>query len=132
MGNITYRWRDDFDNAAINRLHAEAFGHRPLADDWWAQVNRYSLGWVCARDGEALVGFVNVAWDGGIHAFVLDTMVSEGHRRQGIAARMLEVCVTEARLHRCEWLHVDFEAELAPFYLETCGFSVTPAGLIRL
>ena len=44
--------------------------------DWRAQVERHSLGWVCATDGGgSLVGFVNVAWDGGVHAFVLDTLV---------------------------------------------------------
>jgi hypothetical protein len=31
---------------------------------------------VCARQGRELVGFVNVAWDGVVHAFVLDTMVA--------------------------------------------------------
>jgi hypothetical protein len=34
-----------------------------------------SLGWVCARNKDELVGFVNVAWDGGAHAFILDAIV---------------------------------------------------------
>ncbi len=42
---ITYEWRGHFDNAAINALHAEGFGHRGLDDDWWRQVNEHSLGW---------------------------------------------------------------------------------------
>ena len=41
-----------------------------------------SLTYVAAYDtvggGEQLVGFVNVAWDGGIHAFLLDTTVHPG------------------------------------------------------
>ncbi len=28
----------------------------------------------------------------------------------------------------CEWLHVDFDDDLAPFYLQACGFQPTPAG----
>jgi hypothetical protein len=32
----------------------------------------------------------------------------------------------------CEWLHVDFETRLTPFYIEGCGFRPTPAGLIHL
>lgn len=32
----------------------------------------------------------------------------------------------------CEYLHVDFENHLKPFYLETCGFSPAPAELLRL
>ena len=56
-----YHWRGAFDNAEVNELHAEAFGHRVLGDEWAAQVERHGLGWVCARDGDVLVGFVNVA-----------------------------------------------------------------------
>lgn len=41
---------------------------------WWDQIRTHSLGWVTARTAEgALVGFVNVAWDGGDHAFLIDT-----------------------------------------------------------
>ena len=35
-------------------------------DDWKGQAQRHSLGWVCARDGDQLVGFVNVPWDGAV------------------------------------------------------------------
>ena len=72
---ITYEWRGEFENGEVNELHAEAFGHRVLDDDWNGQLRVHSLGCVCAREGATLVGFVNVAWDGGVHAFVLDTMV---------------------------------------------------------
>jgi hypothetical protein len=45
----------------------------------------HSLGWVTARQPDgALVGFVNVAWDGGDHAFLLDTKVATENQRQGI------------------------------------------------
>ena len=32
----------------------------------------------------------------------------------------------------CEWLHVDFEDHLGPFYFGCCGLRPTNAGLIRL
>ena len=53
---VSFHWRGDFDNAEVNELHADAFGHRVLEDDWQAQVHQHSLGWVCARDGARLVG----------------------------------------------------------------------------
>jgi ribosomal protein S18 acetylase RimI-like enzyme len=130
--HVSCVWREEFINSAFNRLHAEGFRHRILDDDWWTQVNRHSLGWVCAKVGDNLVGFVNVAWDGALHAFILDTVVSESFRRRGVAKAMLEICVREARNARCEWLHVDFEDDLRRFYFEGCGFSTTNAGLIRL
>ncbi|MGZ4133203.1 MAG: GNAT family N-acetyltransferase [Actinomycetota bacterium] len=132
---ITYVWRGAFGSAEANALHAEAFGHPVFADedwDWEAQVRSHSLGWVCAREGSALVGFVNVAWDGAVHAFVLDTMVASGSRRHGIGKELVEVAATHARDAGCEWLHVDFEDHLRPFYFDACGFEPTNAGLIAL
>jgi ribosomal protein S18 acetylase RimI-like enzyme len=129
---MTYHWRGDFENAEVNALHAEAFEHRVREDDWRAQVEGHSLGWVCARDGTALVGFVNVAWDGGVHAFVLDTIVARSARHRGIGTRLVEMCVNRSRDAGCEWLHVDFEDHLRSFYLDACGFAETNAGLIRL
>jgi GNAT superfamily N-acetyltransferase len=165
-------WRGDFENAEVNALHAEGFEHRLLEDDWWARVNRHSLGWVCAREepvpdgtrldrsrphetgvhetrphetrphetrlietglNEAgLVGFVNVAWDGGVHAFLLDTLVAAQARRQGIGTALVAVAARGARAAGCEWLHVDFEDHLRAFYFEAAGFTPSNAGLVAL
>ena len=129
---VGYAWRGDFTNPELNALHAEGFGHRVLDDDWRGQVQRHSLGWVCARDGDQLVGFVNVPWDGAVHAFILDTLVAVRARRQGIATRMIALAVDETRAAGCEWMHVDFGEELSSFYFDACGFGSTPAGLIAL
>jgi GNAT superfamily N-acetyltransferase len=133
MGN-RLEWRGEFSNEALNRLHAEAFEHQLLDCDWLQQVRAHSLGWVCAFHGEGeLVGFVNVPWDGGAHAFLMDTAVAKRVRRQGIGTSVVAVATERARAAGCEWLHVDFEgATLSRFYLESCGFKVTTAGLIRL
>lgn len=102
-----------------------------LEDDWRGQLER-SLGWVCARSDGELVGFVNVAWDGGVHAFVLDTMVAAKAGRRGIGKALVAVAEDEARAAGCEWLHVDFDEHLRPFYFDTCGFAPVDAGLIAL
>lgn len=132
MTNPAYEWRGGFENPELNRLHAECFGHPLLAIDWWHQVNRFSLGWVCMRSDGALAGFVNVAWDGGVHAFLLDTAVTAALRRQGCATRLVAEAVRGARARGCEWLHVDFEPALGAFYFAACGFRRTEAGLIAL
>ncbi|MFH8562034.1 GNAT family N-acetyltransferase [Streptomyces sp. NPDC017988] len=129
---ITYEWRGDFDNAAVNALHAEAFGHDQMPIDWQTQVHRHSLGWVCAREDGRLVGFVNVAWDGGVHAFALDTMVAQDIRKTGVGTELVTTAAQGARAANCEWLHVDFEEHLRPFYFGACGFRPTDAGLIAL
>lgn len=129
---ITYEWRGDFDNAALNALHAQGFGHPVSNVDWLTQVRRHSLGWVCARDDGDLVGFVNVAWDGGVHAFVLDTVVASDRRRAGVGAGLVAEAAQRSRAAGCEWLHVDFEEELRSFYVTACGFTPTAAGLIPL
>jgi GNAT superfamily N-acetyltransferase len=131
-GCVAYEWRGKIDNAEVNTLHAEAFSHRLLDEDWKARLERHSLGWVCARVQDELVGFVNVLWDGGVHAFVLDVMVATSAARQGIGTQLVAIATAEARAAGCEWLHVDFEDHLRAFYLDTCGFTPTNAGLIAL
>ncbi|HEX5407560.1 MAG TPA: GNAT family N-acetyltransferase [Pseudonocardiaceae bacterium] len=129
---MRYEWRGHVDNEALEALHGQGFGHQPKPYDWQAQLERHSLGWVCAFLGDTLVGFVNVAWDGAGHAFVLDTVVADEHRRAGIGAELVAVATREAAAAGCEWLHVDFEDHLRGFYFDTCGFRPTDAGLIRL
>jgi GNAT superfamily N-acetyltransferase len=87
---------------------------------------------VTARDAGELVGFVNVAWDGETHAFILDTMVSASRRRHGTGTRLIAVAADEARAAGCEWLHVDFDEGYRSFYIDACGFGPTPAGLLAL
>jgi GNAT superfamily N-acetyltransferase len=129
-------WRGGFDNTEVNSLHAEGFSHPPGRHDWSGQVRRHSLGWVCVRrrsvgEPPPLAGFVNVAWDGGVHAFLLDTVVGAGSRRQGIGTMLLRVAIEQVRAAGCEWLHVDFEEHLRPFYL-SAGFSASGAGVLQL
>lgn len=128
-----FEWRPAFSNQQLNQLHAEAFGHRVLDHDWLAQLRRHSLGWVCAYDGDAMIGFVNVPWDGDIHAFIMDTAVLRRYERQGIGRRLIALAAEHASTAGCEWLHVDFDGEdLRRFYFDHCGFRPTTAGLIRL
>lgn len=129
---IDVQWRGPVDDEALNALHAEAFDHDPLDDEWSAQLARHSLGWVTARDENHLVGFVNVAWDGGVHAFLLDTMVAAAHRGRGVGTALVERAVEEARDAGCEWLHADWDEDLDRFYVDACGFAPTPAGLHEL
>jgi GNAT superfamily N-acetyltransferase len=129
---VRYEWRPPFTNADVNTLHAEGFRHAVLDTDWQSRVERHSLGWVCAFEAARLIGFVNVAWDGGAHAFVIDTLVAPEHRRAGVGRGLLEVATRECRAVGCDWLHVDFEEELREFYVGACGFAPTPAGLIAL
>jgi GNAT superfamily N-acetyltransferase len=132
---IEYEWRGGFDNSELNALHAEAFETRIYADsewDWSTIVHRHSLGWVVARADGRLVGFVNVPWDGLVHAWIQDTMVAVASRHQGIATRLIEVARDRAREAGCEWLHVDFDADLRSFYIDACQFTPVAAGLIAL
>ncbi len=130
---IAYAWRGALESEELERLHAEAFVHPPRPHDWRARLDRHSLGWLTARDeAGALIGFVNLAWDGGAHAFLLDLIVATEHRRRGIGRTLVAEAASHARAAGCEWLHVDFEPGTREFYLGTCSFRSTMAGLIRL
>ena len=131
--SVEYQWRGSFQDPEIEGLHAEGFNHEPIpACDWTSQLGGHSLGWVCARNGAQLVGFVNVAWDGSSHAFILDTVVSRSNQGGGIGTGLVAMAAREAKAAGCEWLHVDFEDRLRRFYFGSCGFTPTNAGLLRL
>jgi GNAT superfamily N-acetyltransferase len=127
----TYRWRAPVTDAEVNGL-TRSYGGR-AEDGWWDRIRPHSLGWATAHldDGTA-VGFANVAWDGGDHAFLLDPKVRLDLQRRGIATGLVRLAVDHAAEAGCEWLHVDFRDELAPFYFDACGFSPTAAGVLRL
>ena len=133
---ITYGWRGPFSNIEANALHAQAFETRVFDEsEWnWEQLTRdHSLGWVTARDADGgLVGFVNVIWDGLVHAWIQDVMVDQRVRQQGVGKELVAGAIQGAKDVKCEWLHVDFEDELRPFYFDACGFTPTNAGLIQL
>ncbi len=131
----SFEWRGAFTNEEVNALHAEAFQTRVYDEaewDWVRLTSQYSLGWVVARQGGELVGFVNVLWDGLVHAWLQDTMVASRSRGEGIGTGLVARAREAAQAAGCEYLHVDFDEHLAPFYFDACGFSPTWAGLIAL
>ncbi len=125
---IELRVSREIGNEELNALISESWPNRTPTD--WAQIIAHSLGTVTAYAGEQLVGFVNIAWDGGSHAFLLDTTVHPDFRRQGIGKSLIERAKIVAEQNRVEWLHVDFEVKNRNFYME-CGFEPTGAGLIK-
>ncbi|MGE3851643.1 MAG: GNAT family N-acetyltransferase [Planctomycetota bacterium] len=133
---ISFAWRQPLTDSEMVAL-VTSHGGNAVAG-WWDQIRPHSLGWVTARliggddDDGRLIGFVNVAWDGGDHAFLLDTKVAGSHQRRGIATRLVRTATQHAKAAGCEWLHVDCDESLAAFYFDACGFRPTTAGLIHL
>jgi GNAT superfamily N-acetyltransferase len=126
---VLYRVNPEVSDGELNALFAASWPeHRWLGHQ---SVLQHSLAFVCAYHGDDLIGFVHVAWDGGVHAFLLDTTVHPDWRRQGIGRQLVWRAVAVARERGLEWLHVDYEPHLEAFY-RGCGFEPTLAGLIRL
>ena len=129
--SLQYQCRSDVQDDELFSL-TESHGGRPSLG-WWRRIRPYSLGWICARDEHGLlVGFVNVAWDGGDHAFLLDPKVRPAHQHAGVGTELVRRAAVLAKEAGCEWLHVDFDDNLAPFYFGACGFQPTQAGLLHL
>jgi hypothetical protein len=68
---MTYEWRSDLEDAAVNGRHAEGFGHRGLGTHRLAQMHQHDLGWLWGLAARRAGGLVNVARDGGAHAMIL-------------------------------------------------------------
>jgi GNAT superfamily N-acetyltransferase len=128
---IEFEWRGEISDAELVALTESHDGNAEVG--WWDRIRPYSLGWVTARlvNGEA-AGFVNVAWDGGAHAFLIDTKVRADLQRRGIGTNLVRVASQHTKQAGCEWLHVDFDDHLRGFYFDACGFKSTNAGLIGL
>jgi GNAT superfamily N-acetyltransferase len=113
----------------MEELWRRAWGEPPRSP--FAGILSRSLAHVGAYEGEELIGFVNVAWDGGVHAFILDVCVDPAWRRRGIGRMLVKRGAELARQRGARWLHVDFEPHLEEFY-SACGFRPTKAGLMDL
>lgn len=135
QANCVYEWREAFTNNEVNALHAEAFDTQLFDEsEWnWRELTaQHSLGWVTARSNNDLVGFVNVLWDGLVHAWIQDVMVAVLARHQGVGISLVMAARDGAREAGCEWLHVDFDDQLRTFYYDACGFEPSNAGLMAL
>jgi len=129
--DFVYTWRGTLNDDELYDL-VVSHGGKPERG-WWNRIRPQSLGWVTARTGQGtLVGFVNVAWDGSGHAFLIDTKTRDSFQRSGIGTRLVRLAAKHAKASGCQWLHVDFEPHLRTFYFDACGFRSTDAGLIDL
>jgi GNAT superfamily N-acetyltransferase len=126
---VEYQLSPPLTDMALNRLFAAAWpGHVPRS---YEPVLQHSLVYVCAFAGDELIGFMNLAWDGQSHAFVLDPTVHPAWRLKGIGQELVERAAHVAAARGVEWLHVDYEPRLKRFY-ERCGFRPSAAGVRRL
>lgn len=119
----------DVTNEALNALFAASWPNYHPKD--FRPVLAHSLVYVCAYQEQQLIGFVNVAWDGGVHAFILDTTVHPLAQRRGVGQQLVQSAAIAAREKGCHWLHVDYEPHLEAFY-QQCGFAPTCAGVLQL
>lgn len=76
--NIEYRRRPPLTNEMLGELLQPDVP--PDDRTHYERLLTHSLTWVGAFDGDRLVGYANVAWDGGVHAFLLDPTVREEYR----------------------------------------------------
>ena len=131
---VELRARFPVDDGVLSLLHHQAFS--PDGPDagvvtrpWARRLERHSLTWIGAFSSGRLVGFVHAVWDGGTHAFILDTAVHPDFQGRGIGRDLVRTATDEAFRAGCDWVHVDYEPALASFYENACGFRPTPAGL---
>ncbi|MGN6563745.1 MAG: GNAT family N-acetyltransferase [Thermomicrobiales bacterium] len=128
--DIEYRVNPAVTNAELDQLYVVSWPHHQPPYDFGPEL-AHALAFVCAyADGE-LIGFVRLAWDGSVHAFLLEPTVRPDFRRRGIGRALVARAVAVARERGLTWVHVDYEPQLRDFY-QACGFRPTDAGLIRL
>jgi GNAT superfamily N-acetyltransferase len=129
--DITYKVNPVVTNAELDQLYVVSWPNHQPPYDFGPELD-HALAYVCAYRGQDMIGFVRLAWDGGIHTFLLEPTVRPNYRRRGIGRSLVERAVAIARERGMEWVHVDYAPHLRGFY-RACGFSPTcDAGLIHL
>jgi GNAT superfamily N-acetyltransferase len=130
MAQVAYHEKPILENESLNALYAVSWPHHKPCD--FAQTLAICMTYFGAfAAGDELIGFVKVAWDGDTHAFLLEPTVHPTWRRQGLGRELVRLAEEAARRQGLQWLHVDFDPDLASFYAG-CGFVPTLAGLIKL
>lgn len=129
VGPIRYAVREPVELATLQSLFRVSWesGEKQGYD----RVLERSFTWLTAHDGDDLVGFVNVAWDGGVHLFLLDTTVAPSHRGRGLGLELVRRTVAACR-GQGEWLHVDSDQDLMEHLYSPAGFYPVHAGTAAL
>src|SRR5919197_1011248 len=112
---IEYRVSPRVTNAELDQLFAVSWPNHHPPYDFGPELER-SLVFVGAYVEDELIGFVRLAWDGGVHTFLLEPTVRPDVRRRGIGRSLVERAVAVARERGMEWVHVDYAPELGEFY----------------
>lgn len=122
---IEYRHRESLDEDELQALFESSWPDGRKAG--YGSVLEHSFTWVAARSDGRLVGFVNIAWDGGKHFFLLDTTVHPDWRGGGIGRRLVMEAVAD-----CPGIvHVDADEQLMNRLYGPCGFRSVPAGILN-
>jgi ribosomal protein S18 acetylase RimI-like enzyme len=123
MSSIEFRERPELRNADLEELLGGPYDY--------LKILARSLTWIGAFDDERLIGYANVAWDGSVHAFLLDPTVHPDYRHRGIGTRLVkEALSATARVAEIEWMHVDADDDLMEKFYLPAGFRPAPAGLV--
>ena len=98
---VSYSWREPIPDYEIVEL-VESHGGQGVPG-LWDSVDPHSLGWITARDDDGvLVGFVNVDWDGGDHAFLIDTKTRVSWQSRGVGTEVVRQAARDAKAAGCE------------------------------
>lgn len=113
--DVELRRRPDIDQSELQALFASAWPDGPKPG--YEKVLEQSLTWIGAYDEGRLVGFVNVDWEGGGNAWLVDTTVHPDWQRRGIGTAVVrEALAAASEQPGMQYVHVDYDAELRGFY----------------
>jgi ribosomal protein S18 acetylase RimI-like enzyme len=126
---VEYRVCPAVSDFELNNLFSACWPNHRVTE--FQEVLRSSMAYICAYRVDKLVGYVNAAWDGKTHAFILDPTVHPEARRRGIGRGLVLAALEQARARGVTWVHVDFEPHLRSFYRK-CGFRFSEAGVINV
>lgn len=97
--DISFGFNQPLANDDLNSLFASTWGYsslQPRRYDFQPMLER-SMAYACAHSSGRLVGFVNLAWDGGVHTFISAAVVHPDFQKRGIGSQLVRQVVDVAR-----------------------------------
>lgn len=130
MGSLEYRTRPALTNEDLNGLFGRAY-NKTMSVDFQRILNQ-SLTWVAGYDEHGLRAWINVAWDGFVHAFLVDRTAADDSDG-AIRSELVRVAIEAIRRDHPTVLkiHTDCRSD-ETLWLGGLGLQELPGGIVVL
>lgn len=130
MSSLQYKTHSPLTNDDLNGLFGRV-GNKTMSVDF-SRILDQSLTWIAGYDGDVLMAWINVAWDGFVHAFLVDRIAMDDEDGAVRSELVRQAIAAIRRDHPTVFkIHADCRPDEIPWLVEL-GFQQLPGGIVVL